>query len=200
MEAPRPAATVVVAREGEVGPQVLVLRRGAGHRFLPGYVAFPGGSIDPQDHETAVRWFGSTEHTARACALRELAEELGLAFTAGGLVAAADPISLVEASPPASADVVEISRWVAPLSVPVRFDARFFAIAARSEVEPRPDGIEASDAWWTEPRALLSGGADLYHPTRSVLEAIAGCADVRSILQLRVPQVEMDVSSMEGSA
>lgn len=36
MEVPRPAATVVVAREGDPGPEVLVLRRGAGHRFLPG--------------------------------------------------------------------------------------------------------------------------------------------------------------------
>ena len=42
----REAASAVVARDGEEGLEVLVLERGASSRFLPGYVAFPGGSTD----------------------------------------------------------------------------------------------------------------------------------------------------------
>ena len=41
----REAASAVVAREGGDGLEVLVLERGASSRFLPGYVAFPGGSL-----------------------------------------------------------------------------------------------------------------------------------------------------------
>ena len=193
MEVPRPAATVVVAREGDRGPEVLVLRRGAGHRFLPGFVAFPGGAIDPEDAVAARRWFGSDDEAdvARACAVRELAEELGIAVTSDGLAVVDAPLAAVEAAPPPADVLVEISRWVAPEVVPVRFDARFFAARAAHGTEPRPDGRETADAWWTRPDVLLAEEPALYHPTWSVLSAIAACADVDAIIGSRIPQVEV---------
>ena len=42
----REAASAVVARDAEEGLEVLVLERSAASRFLPGYVAFPGGSTE----------------------------------------------------------------------------------------------------------------------------------------------------------
>ncbi|MFM8999686.1 MAG: NUDIX hydrolase [Actinomycetota bacterium] len=193
MEVPRPAATVVVAREGDPGPEVLVLRRGAGQRFLPGFVAFPGGAIDPGDAAAARRWFGSEAEAdvARACAVRELAEELGIAMTAHGLVAADAPLDAVESAPPRADDLVEVSRWVAPEPVAVRYDARFFAVRAGHGLDPRPDGVEAASAWWVTPAALLADEPALYHPTWSVLSAIAGCGDVGAILGSRIAQVEI---------
>ena len=83
---PRPAATVIAARRGANGVEVLVLKRGSEHRFLPGYLAFPGGAVEPQDGGLASRWFGSSAESGRACAVRELIEEAGLALTAAGLV------------------------------------------------------------------------------------------------------------------
>ena len=84
----RKAASVIAARDGRDGLEVLVLERGAGSRFLPGYVAFPGGSTDREDLVLAERWFGTREEAARACAVRELFEEVGLALTAEGLTEA----------------------------------------------------------------------------------------------------------------
>ncbi|MFM7718329.1 MAG: NUDIX hydrolase [Actinomycetota bacterium] len=191
MDAPRPAATVVLAREGARGPEVLVLRRGAGHRFLPGFVVFPGGAVEPDDAALAGRWFGEPAEAARACALRELAEEVGLALTGRGAVGTDDPLGAVDADPPTAGRLVEISHWVAPPDVPVRFDARFFAALAPRTLEPRADGGETEHAWWARPSDLLAGGdGDLYLPTRCVLEALATCDDAAAILAARIEQVE----------
>src|SRR6059058_2543569 len=78
---PRPAATVVVARPSPEGPEVLVLRRGPGVTFGPGFIVFPGGTIDPEDAELAERWFGKPTDAPRAAAIRELAEETQIAVT-----------------------------------------------------------------------------------------------------------------------
>src|SRR6266571_5289633 len=55
--APRPAATIVLARAAPGhGVEVLVLRRSEASRFAPGFVVFPGGAEDPDDDELARRW------------------------------------------------------------------------------------------------------------------------------------------------
>ena len=65
--------------------------------------------------------------------------------------------------------------------------ARFFAAAAPSGVEPTPDGAETERAWWARPADLLAPGVhDLFPPTRAVLGALAGCADVASALAVWV--------------
>lgn len=196
MKVPRPAATVVAAREGSRGVEVLVLKRGWGSRFLPGYVVFPGGAIEPLDAELAARWFGSNAEAARACAVRELIEEAGLALTARGLAEGHgdDAVAAVTSAPPRADSLREISRWVAPEEVPVRFDARFFAVAAASGLDPRPDGAEAARAWWARPADVLedfaAGRCDLYWPTMKTMEALAGCGSVDEVLSLHVQQVE----------
>src|SRR4029453_5353190 len=76
----RAAASAICVRTGRPGePEVLVVERSSDSRFLPGYVAFPGGAVDHDDHECAVRWFADGEEAHRAAAIRELVEEVGLA-------------------------------------------------------------------------------------------------------------------------
>ena len=152
----RPAATVIAACESSDGVEVLVLQRSATSRFLPGYVVFPGGAVDAGDAELARRWFDDASQATRACVIRELVEETGLAFTAGGLKPA-DDMAPVDAAPPEPAALRQISHWIAPEEVPVRFDARFFAVRAALGVEPSADGAEAARAWWADPRELLRG-------------------------------------------
>ncbi len=57
---PRPAATVVVLRGGEDGPEVYLQRRPRTMGFAGGLWVFPGGRVDPSDRDPAVdaSWAG----------------------------------------------------------------------------------------------------------------------------------------------
>jgi 8-oxo-dGTP pyrophosphatase MutT (NUDIX family) len=46
---PRPAATVLLLRDGREGPEVFLLRRRLSMAFAAGAYAYPGGSVDPRD-------------------------------------------------------------------------------------------------------------------------------------------------------
>jgi 8-oxo-dGTP pyrophosphatase MutT (NUDIX family) len=63
----RDAATVVVARDGDGGIEVVLLRRTHKAVFVPGAHVFPGGAVDPEDGEDL-----------RITAAREAYEEAGL--------------------------------------------------------------------------------------------------------------------------
>jgi 8-oxo-dGTP pyrophosphatase MutT (NUDIX family) len=171
-----------------------VLERSAGSRFLPGYVAFPGGATDEADLAHAARWFGTPRQAPRACAVRELAEEVRLALTAGGLGPGA--MAEVESSPPAATQLREIAHWIAPEDVPVRFDARYYAVVAPPGVVPEADGYEAAHAWWAMPGDLLEDWASerrkLYWPTYFTMRALAACASVADLLALEISTREPD--------
>ncbi len=191
---PQPAATVVVARPAPDGVEVLVLRRAAGSRFAPGFVVFPGGVLDPGDSELAARWFGDPSEASRACAVRELAEEAGLVATASGLrerEPGADLLAAVEGSPPPAAALPEMARWIAPAFMSVRFDARFFAVAAPPGTSARPDRVEIDPAWWSRPAVVLAEHRlyeSIMWPTFRTLERLADCSSVEDVLALRVEQ------------
>ena len=46
---PRPAATIVLLRDSDVGVEVLLLRRNRSAGFVPGAYVFPGGRVDGSD-------------------------------------------------------------------------------------------------------------------------------------------------------
>jgi 8-oxo-dGTP pyrophosphatase MutT (NUDIX family) len=196
----RRAATAICVRAGWAGfPELLVVRRSPQSRFLPGYLAFPGGAVDHDDAAHAARWFANPEQAHRAAAIRELSEEVGLVVTAGGV--AAGSLASVDADPPAASALHELCRWVAPPDVPVRFDARYFAVAAPDAVEPLPDGHETTAAMWIAAPALLdawaSGEHKLYWPTWYTVSRLARCANVPEVLaasfETREPtQAEID--------
>jgi 8-oxo-dGTP pyrophosphatase MutT (NUDIX family) len=95
---PRPAASVLLVREGPGGGadpiEVYMIRRNRGMKFLGGYYAFPGGKVDPQDGSAtsvgcchgvdadgAERVFPGGDRPALAywvTAVRELLEETGI--------------------------------------------------------------------------------------------------------------------------
>jgi 8-oxo-dGTP pyrophosphatase MutT (NUDIX family) len=196
----REAASVIAVRASADGPEVLVLERSAASRFLPGYVVFPGGAADAEDADLAARWFGSSREAARACAVRELAEEAGLALTGGGLMGGG-ALATVDARPPTPEQLGELARWVAPETVPVRFDARYFVVAGGDGPEPTPDGTEAVAAWWISPRELLreweAGVRKLYWPTWFTLRALAGAETLQDLLALRIRTREPDDEELE---
>jgi 8-oxo-dGTP pyrophosphatase MutT (NUDIX family) len=192
---PRPAATVIVARQARSGIEVLVERRADGSRFAPGFVVFPGGLLEPGDDALALGWFGDVTESIRACALRELYEETGLLLTASGLLRTRSrgPAHEIGFEPPEPSALVKVARWVAPEFLAVRYDAWFFALEAPAGVEPSPDGTEIERAWWASPDEVLAastrGDAPLMWPTLVTLEELAGCENVDAVLALRIEQV-----------
>jgi len=89
---PKPAATVVLLRDGDTGPQAYLLRRRTSMAFAGGMYAYPGGGVDPRDAEAELGWTGPTPaewgerlgvdaRTAQAvvcAAVRETFEEAGV--------------------------------------------------------------------------------------------------------------------------
>jgi 8-oxo-dGTP pyrophosphatase MutT (NUDIX family) len=63
---PRQAASIVVLRDAEEGPEVLLVQRNPEQRFMGGAWVFPGGGVHADDADHA------------AAAVRELEEEAGL--------------------------------------------------------------------------------------------------------------------------
>jgi 8-oxo-dGTP pyrophosphatase MutT (NUDIX family) len=150
---PRPAASVVLLRRGgkhaDRALEVLLLKRTEKARFMPNVWVFPGGAVDAED--------GIDEARFKACAMRELEEEAGIAL-------------------PEDEELVLFSRWVTPEVVSRRFDAWFFLALAPAHTPPRPDGVETTDAGWFEPAGALeaqaAGEIALAFPTIKQLEAL----------------------------
>lgn len=187
----RLAASVIAGRDGPGGLELLVIERSRSSRFLPGYVAFPGGATDAGDSDLAIEWFGTAEEVSRACAIRELAEETAFALTSDGLgpIGGWDPLSPVGMAPPTPDQLPEIAHWVAPEDVPVRFDARYYAVGSIDGLEPTPDGSEAASAWWASAAELLAdhdaARRKLYWPTFFTMSRLADCVSVLDLLALR---------------
>jgi len=150
---PRPAASVVLLRRGGKHKQraleVLLLKRTEEAKFMPGVWVFPGGSVDETD--------GTGEDGYRACAVRELEEEAGIALQD-------------------DQELVLFSRWITPEVVSRRFDAWFFLALAPAHAPPKPDGIETVDANWFEPERALAaqsaGELALSFPTIHQLKSL----------------------------
>jgi 8-oxo-dGTP pyrophosphatase MutT (NUDIX family) len=66
VKAARQAATAIVLRDGDAGPEVLLVQRNPESRFMGGAWVFPGGAVHSDDAGHA------------AAALRELEEEAGM--------------------------------------------------------------------------------------------------------------------------
>lgn len=182
----RPAATVMLVRDGDAGVEILMVRRNRSAVFLGGAHVFPGGALEEVDDSDlarrAVRWSGpDDEFPWRAAGLRELAEEAGILVGPDvelpRLEGAALYEALVSAGERLDADSLEyVSNWVTPLGPPRRFDTRFYAAQARGRAVT--DDREVFDAEWVRPEAAIEaadrGDWFLEFPTRVTLESFVG--------------------------
>jgi 8-oxo-dGTP pyrophosphatase MutT (NUDIX family) len=71
---PRQAASIIVLRDTDDGPEVLLVRRNPRQRFMGGAWVFPGGAVHAEDADHA------------ATAVRELEEEAGIELPDGAAV------------------------------------------------------------------------------------------------------------------
>ncbi|WP_158280173.1 NUDIX domain-containing protein [Azospirillum sp. TSH100] len=202
---PRPAATLILLRDGPEGLELLVMERHAGLRFAPGATVFPGGRLEEADHDPhwRNRWPEGdppADLAHRVAAVRECAEECGLPLTRDPLAPAAlDGLRRALAAGevfaealahtgavPAFDRMAVLARWVTPEMLPRRFDTLFFLAAAPDGQQPVCDGGEAVGALWASPRRLLAeeeaGRRRLVFATRMTLLRLAGCADVAAAM------------------
>lgn len=158
----RNASTVIVLRDRETRPRILMGQRGAKAVFMPNKFVFPGGAVDVADQHVPLASPLSAPNDARleddsapglgpalaAAAIRELFEETGQVlgqpgawtdaptdwrdFAATGHMPHASPLQFV-------------FRALTPPGRPRRFDARFFLIDADELASDLDDFDQASD-------------------------------------------------------
>ncbi|MFZ0627392.1 MAG: NUDIX domain-containing protein [Acidimicrobiia bacterium] len=181
----RPAATILLLREDD-GLEVLMVTRSA-RGFFGGLTAFPGGGVEPSDDSELARAVvrgSSDDHVYRVAALRELAEETGIALTTSGPEVAPEGKGMTLLTTLSRSGVVldgeapvMISRWVTPDFAPKRFDTMFFLADGSGSPEVRLDGDELVDHMWVRPgRALDLQSEDrlqMFTPTIAHLRWLA---------------------------
>jgi 8-oxo-dGTP pyrophosphatase MutT (NUDIX family) len=173
----------MVVRDGAAGLEVLVQRRSPDLVFVPGAHAFPGGRVEPADHEphpTTGPVLTDDEASARlgvtsgglaywVAAVREIYEEVGLLVGDGPVDAIADLRGAVDRGERDFAavchdhgialrlgDLRYFGHWTTPPGAPRRYSTRFFVTPAPPGQQPCHDGNEAVDCEWIRPDDALA--------------------------------------------
>jgi 8-oxo-dGTP pyrophosphatase MutT (NUDIX family) len=188
---PIPAATLILMRPRRGGaPDILFVERTQAMAFAAGALVFPGGRIDPADHDAATALAPRLDDAAaRMAAFRETIEETGIApllpaAEAAGLragIAAGEPLPALLARGGLSLDLAALTpfaRWCPNFREARRFDTMFYlAEAAPDAPDPRPQAAEAVRAFWAGAADVLAeieaGRAHAIFPTRRTLERLA---------------------------
>ena len=181
---PRPAATVVILRDGGEGIEVFMVVRHHEIDFASGALVFPGGKVDEQDADPA--WVQFAPSTAAApdrafmvAAARETFEEAGLVLARRR---GAEPLRDAEAAhrlveryraPLLAGEttfldlvrnedlllapdlMVPFAHWITPESQPKRFDTHFLLVSAPVEQLGAHDGSESVEGFWIAPKQAL---------------------------------------------
>jgi len=192
----RDAATICLIRAAHHGPEVLMVQRPDGAKFMGSAWVFPGGAVDESDAgpeaEAAVQT-SDEEHAAwRAAGLRELVEETGIWLTVDGAQVTdqrPDGVAVFGAAPAnLDGDALHyFANWITPAPLPVRFDTKFFVAEVPRRIEALVDGKELVDTAWIDPAGAL-GRADagdwlVAFPTRNTLQEMSGHDSVASLIE-----------------
>ena len=180
---PRPAATVLLLRDGPPGIEVFMQVRHQDMAFASGALVFPGGRVDPEDHalaadadlSPATARLDPLAGALRVAAIRETFEESGVllarprgeaALLSGerlrGLSAEGHGFArmLADTGLVLAADLlVHFAHWITPVYRPRRFDTHFFALSAPEDQLAAHDGTESVESMWIAPRDAVAGGA-----------------------------------------
>ncbi len=201
----RPAATVLLLRDGAGGVEVLMTRRSLTASFAPGAYVFPGGGIDAADaqaHAQATRRAtqSDTHLTQAIAAIRESFEELGvlLARRSDGTPATAADVAALDRHASfvpqcaarglmlAAADVYVLAHWITDRDLPRRFDVPFLVARMPEGQTPVADEAEQFEPVWVRPADALArhaaGQFFIIFPTIRTLERLQKYSDVRSVL------------------
>ncbi|HYD74959.1 MBL fold metallo-hydrolase [Ramlibacter sp.] len=201
----RAAATVLLMRDTNQGPELLMTRRSATASFAPGAYVFPGGGIDPADaaaHAIAARRPTQSDlHLTQAiAAIRESFEELGvlLARHADGRFAGHADIAALDRRAPfaeqcrargltlAAEQVYVLAHWITDRDLPRRFDVPFLVARMPEGQQPQADEAEQFEPVWVRPADALArheaGNFFMIFPTIRTLERLRRFDSVDAVL------------------
>ena len=142
------AATVLILRDSESGPEVLLLQRNPEARNMGGAWMFPGGKVDAEDP-------GENEVArAASAAVREIKEEASITI---------EPSTLVG-----------FSHWLTPVVEKRRFATWFYLAPMPAETSVIVDGSEMVQARWVRPEVALEEhrAGDLRLPPPTVVSLV----------------------------
>lgn len=202
---PRPAATVLLLRDGPAGVEVLMTRRSPTASFAPGAYVFPGGAVDAEDagaHALAARRTGqdATRLTQAIAAIRESFEELGilLARHADGSPATAQDVAALDRHGSffaqcqargltvAANQVFVLAHWITDRDLPRRFDVPFLVARMPEGQQPAADEAEQFEPVWVRPADALArhqaGQFFMIFPTIRTLERLQKFRSVHEVL------------------
>jgi len=202
----RPAATVLLMRDGPGGIEVLMTRRSMTASFAPGAYVFPGGGIDAADAQAngmaQRRPKQSDLHLTQAiAAIRESFEELGILFArhAQGRWADNADIAQIDRKAPfatqcqaqgltlAADQVFVLAHWITDRDLPRRFDVPFLVARMPEGQTPVADESEQFEPVWVRPQDALerhaAGQFFIIFPTIRTLERLKAFATVDAVLQ-----------------
>ncbi|WP_089953270.1 MBL fold metallo-hydrolase [Limnohabitans sp. 2KL-3] len=202
----RPAATVLLLRDGPGGLEVLMTRRSMTASFAPGAYVFPGGGIDAADaqaHSLATRRDKQSDlHLTQAiAAIRESFEELGILFArhADGRWADNKDIAQINRKAPFAAQcqsqgltlaadqVFVLAHWITDRDLPRRFDVPFLVARMPEGQTPVADESEQFEPVWVRPVDALTrheaGQFFIIFPTIRTLDRLKAFASVDAVLQ-----------------
>jgi Zn-dependent hydrolases, including glyoxylases len=190
---PKDAGSIIILKDPD-DPKMLWVKRNARLAFMGGFHAFPGGQLDKEDLETPVSGCAGDEAAMRACAAREVFEEIGvlLAEGAGQLPAAqiADARHALAAGEKTFQQIltdnhlaltrdslIAAGRWVTPPFAPRRFDTWFFLAWLTENQEALVEPGELETAEWIRPAEALDrwqrGEIIMAPPTLHIIRTLA---------------------------
>jgi len=196
---PIPAATLILMRPAASGPpELLMMERAGTMAFAAGALVFPGGRIDPDDHDIARRHASYADAAARIAAIRETIEETGIAAAmtpvpAEKAVAAMRATLADGTSFSAVLDMTGIAldldaltpfaRWCPNFRETRRFDTFFYLAEAPPGAHAHSaDESESVRTLWASADTILAeieaGRAHAIFPTRRNLERLASFASI----------------------
>lgn len=203
---PKPAATAVLVRDSDRGPEILLLKRNRAAGFVPGAYVFPGGRVDEEDAlpqlcalldppppaPDAAYWLA---------AVREVFEETGALLATVQPTPAQraewrerllthsatllDVMTALDARPDLS-NMAYCAHWITPTAEPKRYDTRFFLAALPEGAEVSPDAREMSDATWLTAEIALArfreGRLPMIFPTVKTVQRLRHYRNVAEML------------------
>ncbi|MGZ4805826.1 MAG: NUDIX hydrolase [Ilumatobacteraceae bacterium] len=195
----KPAATVMLLRDGDAGVEVFMLRRTTSAAFARGMYVFPGGKVDAAD--------GQDDPGYVVAAIRECYEEAGVLLATdqdGTMVTDGHPalahrdavhegtvdllaLCAEHGLRPAIDHLVWVSHWITPVGESSRrFDTRFFVAVAPPGQTSKHDDTETIASTWIRPGEALRREADgelaMMPPTIKSLQYLAVHHDAAGVM------------------